>query len=192
MTLYLAAATLALFVAIAPASAQTPPVKTEKTQKAEKTEKVEKMDHKADHKMDHKADHKMDHKADKMDHAQQDHSMQDKHHGMSPWKELDAFHMLVMETWHPAKDKSDMKATRAKSAELLASAKVLAASSAPKGCDSPKVKDAVKGLPAEAQTVADLVTKKADDAALKAALKSLHDKFEVAEGGCVMQKEGKK
>ena len=183
MTRYLAAATLALVVAIAPASAQTPPVKTEKTQKAEKTEKVEKMDHKADHKMDHKAD---------KDHAKQDHSMQDMHHAMSPWKELDAFHMLVMETWHPAKDKGDMKATRAKSAELLASAKVLAASSAPKGCDSPKVKDAVKGLPAEAQTVADLVTKKADDAALKAALKSLHDKFEVAEGGCVMPKEGKK
>jgi len=180
MTRHLAAATVALFVAIAPVSAQTPPAKTEKAEKVEKAEKAEKMDH------------KMDHKAEKMDHAKQEHSMQDMKHAMSPWKELDAFHMLVMETWHPAKDKGDMKATRAKSADLLASAKALAASSAPKGCDSPKVKDAVKGLPAEAQIVADHVTKKSDDATLKAALKSLHDKFEVAEGGCMMPKEGKK
>ena len=124
-------------------------------------------------------------KMDKMDHSKMEQEM---HHAMSPWKELDAFHVLVMATWHPAKDKSDMAPTRAKSSELLASAKVLAASTAPKGCDTPKVKDAVKGLPAEAQGVADLVTKKADDATLKAALKTLHDKFEVAEGGCAMPK----
>ena len=165
MTRHFAAAAAALFIAASSASAQTPPA-----QPPAKGDKMGQMDHAKEHA--------------KME--------QDMHHAMSPWKELDAFHMLVMATWHPAKDKGDMTATRAKSAELVASAKTLAASSAPKGCDAPKVKDAVKGLPAEAQNVADLVTKKADDATLKAALKTLHDKFEVAEGGCVMPKEGKK
>ena len=71
-------------------------------------------------------------------------------------------------------------------------ASTLAASTAPKGCDAPKVVEAAKGLPAVAQNVADLVTKKADDATLKAALKTLHDKFEVVEGGCVKPKGEKK
>ena len=110
---------------------------------------------------------------------------------MSPWKELDEFHMLVMDTWHPAKDKSDMAPTRAKAGDLVKSAKKLAASTAPAGCDSPKLKEAATGMPGYAQNVADLVGKKADDAALKAALKTMHDKFEVIEGGCSMPKDKK-
>ncbi|MCC6244386.1 MAG: hypothetical protein IT353_16205 [Gemmatimonadaceae bacterium] len=121
--------------------------------------------------MEHKMEHKMD-----------------EGHAMSPWKELDGYHMLMMATWHPAKDKGDMAPTRAKIGEMVASAKVLAASKAPKGCDSPKLAVAAKALPVETQGVADLVAKKADDATLKAALKALHEKFDVLEEGCVMPK----
>ena len=128
------------------------------------------------------AEHKMDHKMEHKDDAS---------HAMSPWKELDAYHMLMMATWHPAKDKSDMAPTRAKIGEMVASAKVLAASKAPKGCDAPAVKAAATALPAETQGVADLVAKKADDATLKSALKALHEKFDVLEEGCVMPKAGK-
>jgi hypothetical protein len=128
------------------------------------------------------AEHKMDHKMEHKD---------DANHAMSPWKELDAYHMLMMATWHPAKDKSDMAPTRAKIGEMVASAKVLAASKAPKGCDAPAVKAAASALPAETQSVADLVAKKADDATLKSALKALHEKFDVLEEGCVMPKAGK-
>lgn len=124
--------------------------------------------------MDHKMEHKME-----SDHA------------MSPWKEMDAYHMLMMATWHPAKDKGDMAPTRAKINEMVASAKVLAASAAPKGCDSPKLKEAAAGLVEQTQGVADMVAKKADDVALKAAMKALHDKFDVLEEGCVMPKSGK-
>jgi len=126
--------------------------------------------------MDHKMDHKME---GEMNHA------------MSPWKEMDAYHMLMMATWHPAKDKGDMAPTRARINEMVASAKVLAASSAPKGCDSPKLKEASAGLVSQTQGVADLVAKQADDVALKAAMKALHDKFDVLEEGCVMPKAGK-
>jgi hypothetical protein len=124
--------------------------------------------------------HKMGH----MEHAKE----QEASHTMSPWKELDAYHMLMMATWHPAKDKGDMAPTRAKIGEMVASAKTLAASPAPKGCDSPKLKAAATALPIETQGVADLVAKKADDAALKNALKDLHEKFDVLEEGCVMPK----
>ena len=125
---------------------------------------------------------------DKMDHSKMG---QEKMHAMSPWKELDAYHMLMMATWHPAKDKSDMAPTRAKIGEMVASAKMLAASTAPKGCDGPKLKETAAALPGATQGVADLVAKKADDATLQAALKDLHEKFDVLEEGCVMPKAPK-
>ena len=172
MTRFIATAATALLFAAGSMSAQTPPPKVEKVEKkVEKAEKAEKVE-----------------KVEKMDHGQMD---QDKHHAMSPWKELDEFHMLVMDTWHPAKEKNDMKPTREKANDLVKSARKLAASPAPAGCDSPKLKEAAAGMPTYAQNVSDLVAKKADDAALKAALKTMHDKFEVIEGGCTKPKDKK-
>jgi hypothetical protein len=125
-----------------------------------------------------------------------DHSKMEKEmgsdHAMSPWKELDAYHMLMMATWHPAKDKNDLAPTRAKATEMVTAAKTLAASMAPKGCDAPKLKETAAALPAATQGVADLVAKKSDDATLKAAMKELHDKFDVLEMGCTMPKPDKK
>jgi hypothetical protein len=122
-------------------------------------------------------------KMEAMDHSKMDMGKDEKH-GASAWKEMDAYHMLVMATWHPAKESGDMAPTRAKAKDLVAAAKVVSMSTIPKSCDSPAVKAAAKGLPMETQKVADLVAKNADDATLKAALSTLHDKFEVLEGGC--------
>ncbi len=163
MTKSFAAAAAALMISAGVAVAQQPPAKATAKPAAEQ------------------------HKMGQMDHAKE----QEASHTMSPWKELDAYHMLMMATWHPAKDKSDMAPTRAKIGDMVMSAKTLAASTAPKGCDSPKLKAAATALPIETQGVADLVAKKADDATLKAALKSLHEKFDVLEEGCVMPKSGK-
>lgn len=133
-------------------------------------------------------------KSGEMDHSKMggmDHDKMGQDHAMSPWKELDAYHMLMMATWHPAKDKSDMAPTRAKIGDMVAAAKTLAASTAPKGCDAPKVKAAAASLPKETQAVADLVSKKADDTTLKNALKELHEKFEVVEMSCTSPKSEK-
>ncbi|MBL0169616.1 MAG: hypothetical protein IPP90_02650 [Gemmatimonadaceae bacterium] len=151
--------TAALLLTAATASAQQPPVKTGGMDKA----KMEQMDH------------------SKME--------QEMNHAMSPWKELDAYHMLMMATWHPAKDKGDLAPTRAKIGDMVASAKALAGSTAPKGCDSPKLKATAAALPAETQGVADLVAAKAEDGKLKDAMKALHEKFDVLEAGCVMPKK---
>lgn len=120
--------------------------------------------------------------------AGMDHSKMEQEHGKSPWKELDAYHEFMMATWHPANGKNDLAPTRAKIVDMAASAKVLAASKAPAGCDTPKLKEAAATLSKETQGVADLVAKKADDAALKTAMKNLHDKFEVLEMGCAATK----
>jgi len=99
------------------------------------------------------------------------------------WKELDAYHMLMMATWHPAKDKNDLAPARAKMGEMVVAAKAVGASKAPASCQKPEMLKAQAGLAGETEKVAAMV-KKADDAALKAALKTLHDKFEVLEEGC--------
>lgn len=128
-----------------------------------------------------------------MDHSKMDHSAhhgaaKEEDHAASGWKELDAYHMLMMQTWHPIKSKGDVAPIRAKATDMVASAKVLAASKAPKGCDTPVLKDAAKTLVTETEGVAKLVANKADDKALSAAMKTLHDKFEVLEEGCTPAK----
>lgn len=116
-------------------------------------------------------------KTEAMDHAAM--------HGAATWKELDAYHQLMMATWHPAKEKSDMAPIRAKAGEMVASAKLVAASKAPASCASkPEVQKAQAGLPGETEKVSKLVAAKASDADVKAGLKALHDAFEVLEGGC--------
>lgn len=125
-------------------------------------------------------------KMEQMDHSKMEQEM---NHAMSPWKEMDAYHMLMMATWHPARDKGDLAPFRAKAKEMVASAKALAASTAPKGCDAPKLKETAALLPAETQGAADLVASNANDATIKSALKALHDKFDVLEMGCTMPKK---
>ena len=105
-------------------------------------------------------------------------------HANSGWKELDAYHQFLMDTWHPAKGKNDLAPTRANAVGMAAQAKVLAASAAPKGCDTPTLKATVTKLVPESQGIADLVAAKADDATLKNALSSVHTHFEVLEMGC--------
>jgi len=117
-----------------------------------------------------------------MDHSKMDHSKMD--HGAAKaegWKELDAYHMLMMATWHPTKDKNDLAPIRAKATEMVASAKLVAASKAPMSCQKPELLKAQAALPGETEKVAAMVAAKAADAELKAGLKGLHDRFDVLE-----------
>ena len=127
--------------------------------------------------MDHA---KMDHA--KMDHAKMDHAKMDHGAKADGWKELDAYHMLMMATWHPAKDKNDLAPIRAKATEMVASAKLVAASTSPMACQKPDLLKAQAALPMETEKVAAMVAAKAADADLKAGLKGLHDRFELLEG----------
>jgi hypothetical protein len=105
---------------------------------------------------------------EKMDH--------DKMEMMEPatgWKELDAFHELMAASWHPASGKNDLAPARAKEA-----------SGAPKGCDSPKLKEAVTKVAAGSHEFASLVETKAADVELKEKLGTLHKTFETVEMGC--------
>lgn len=104
-------------------------------------------------------------------------------HEASGWKELDAFHGVMAAAWHPARNDS-LGPARATASKLVEQAKLFARSTAPKACDTPAIKAAVARLVPETEAVAALVARKAEDAALKAALKTVHDTFHVAEDNC--------
>lgn len=103
---------------------------------------------------------------------------------MSGWQELDRFHMVLMQTWHPIKDKADVEPTRRSMTVMKTVAEALTASTAPKGCDTPELEKARKTLTANVAALAKLVDSKADDKAITEAMKELHDNFEVLEEGC--------
>jgi hypothetical protein len=130
--------------------------------------------HQAGHQMDHKAMHEGD------------------NHAASGWKALDAYHALMMATWHPAKDKGDMAPLKAQAVAMVTAAKAVAASTPPVGCATPALAKAAAALPGQTQAVADLVAKGTADPALKDALKGLHDHFEVLEQGCQPKAGGPK
>jgi hypothetical protein len=106
-------------------------------------------------------------------------------HAAAGWKEMDAFHLLMMQTWHPASAKNDLAPARARAGALADAARSWAAAPVPKACDTPANRAALKSLDTESRAFAELAAKPATtDAALKASLKALHDRFEPLEEGC--------
>ena len=124
----------------------------------------------------------MDHA--KMDHGAMDHAKMHGGGGTAAWKALDAYHQLMMATWHPAKDRNDLAPIRGQAEAMVKAAELVGTSTPPGSCAKPELAAARTGLAGETRKVAALVKAKADDAALKSALSKLHDAFEVLEEGC--------
>ena len=106
-------------------------------------------------------------------------------HAASGWKEMDAFHQLMMATWHPAQGKGDLAPARAQAGAMADAARTWAAAAVPTACDTPATRTALTALATDSRALAELAAKPATaDAELKAALKALHDRFEPLEHGC--------
>ena len=102
---------------------------------------------------------------------------------MSGWKELDAYHMVMMQVWHPAKEKGDLTAIRAQAAKLADAADVWAAAAIPSACDTPANRANIAKVKTESRALVALASNGAD-ADVKAALAALHDRFELVNRGC--------
>jgi hypothetical protein len=102
---------------------------------------------------------------------------------MSGWKELDAYHMVMMRVWHPAKEKGDLAPIRAQAGALAASAETLQKGAIPAACDTPANREHVAAVQRDSHALAALVGN-GSDAAVLDALRALHDRFEVVNRGC--------
>lgn len=108
-------------------------------------------------------------------------------HMMGPWTEMNAFHQVMAAAWHPASEKNDLAPLRSRGKDLLTAAESWAGSkppAMPASCASAPVRTAVEKVVAESRALVALLDAGADDAKLKAALRTVHDAFEIAEKGC--------
>lgn len=101
----------------------------------------------------------------------------------SGWGELDAFHTLLMSTWHPA-EKDSLSMARSLAATLAAAADAWAGSKGPASCDNADLRKALPAIVADAKRYAASAAK-ASDADVKAALKKVHDGFEAVGEPCI-------
>ena len=108
---------------------------------------------------------------------------------MTGWKELDAFHMTMMATWHPAKD-GDLTAIRGKSGEMATKAEAWSKSAPPAACDNAETKTKVAAIATDAKALDALVAAKGEDAKVKESLKALHDSFEHVMKACAPKGHG--
>jgi len=107
-------------------------------------------------------------------------------HMMSPWKEMNDFHRLLGETWHPA-SKDNLVPLRARATDLKAAAAAWATSKAPvspASCASEEVRTAITKVAKDTRGIVAMIAAGADDNWLAASLKGVHESFEVAEKSC--------
>ena len=102
---------------------------------------------------------------------------------MSGWKELDAYHMVMMGAWHPAKEKNDLAPVRQLAAKLSEASEAWSKAAIPPACDTPDNRSGIARIQADSRALAALVAKGTDEE-VKAALKNLHDRFEVVNRSC--------
>ena len=108
---------------------------------------------------------------------------EDHHHGAGAdhaaskeWKEMDDFHMVMAESFHPYKDSANLKPAKEKAPELAASASAWKDSAFPEGVSKEKVKDKLDRLAKLTDEFSRDVTAGSDEA-VAAKLTALHDLF---------------
>ena len=92
------------------------------------------------------------------------------------WKEMDEFHMVMAETFHPYKDSSNLEPAKTKAGELAASAEQWASSKLPKKVDNDEMKGKLEELKNECAAFVQTVSA-ADEKAIGDQLTKVHDLF---------------
>ncbi len=94
------------------------------------------------------------------------------------WKEMDDFHMIMAETFHPYKDSSNLEPAKSRADELLKAANEWASAPLPERVDNEEMRSQLEQLRSEAATLAESV-RSSDDNVVASHLTELHDTFHV-------------
>ena len=103
---------------------------------------------------------------------------------MEKWPELNTFHRVMSQTFHPMED-GNFKPVRTRSAEMYQKASALAKAKIPGEFNKPEVATAVKSLKADSKKLDKAIRKGASDKAVEQQLVALHDTFHAIVGACV-------
>lgn len=94
----------------------------------------------------------------------------------SDWKEMDEFHMIMAETFHPYKDSSNLEPAKTRAAELATAADRWASASLPAKVDNEEIKTKLQQLRSETAALAGNA-RAGDDNVLAEQLTKVHDIF---------------
>jgi hypothetical protein len=92
------------------------------------------------------------------------------------WKEMDEFHMVMAETFHPYKDSADLAPVKAKIKDLVAAADKWSQSELPEKVENDEMKSKLQQLKGETEALADIVEIN-NDAAIGDQLTKVHNLF---------------
>src|SRR5436190_13180639 len=92
------------------------------------------------------------------------------------WKEMEEFHNVMAQTFHPAEE-GKMEPIKSRSQEMLDKAIAWESSTAPAGYDQNAVKKTLKDLVKGAKEINKLIKENAQDNIIKEKLSGLHDIF---------------
>jgi hypothetical protein len=105
------------------------------------------------------------------------------------WKEMDDFHMVMAEAFHPFKDSANLAPAKAKAGDLAASAQQWANAPVPEKVNNDEMKGKLEEL--KNQTAAFVQTvASADDKVIGDELTKLHDLFHAIQEAWYGDKEG--
>jgi hypothetical protein len=110
--------------------------------------------------------------------------------GGDGWKELEAFHTVMAETFHPAED-GNLQPVRDRASDLLARATTWQASTVPLGYDREKTARSLTTLVDKCKQVEAAVKAKKSDTELMNLITEAHDAFHAIVETC-RTKEGEK
>jgi len=99
------------------------------------------------------------------------------------WKEMEDYHFLMAETFHPAEEKN-FEPIRTKAEELAKSAETWQNATPPPAFDKSEIKEKIGLLAIESRELADFVQTQPTDEALFEKLNALHDRFHETMGAC--------
>ncbi|HEY3403338.1 MAG TPA: hypothetical protein VGK59_08135 [Ohtaekwangia sp.] len=112
----------------------------------------------------------------KKEEATHEHGHEHKHEAAEAWKEMDDFHMVMAEAFHPYMDSSNLEPAKASVSILAEHAAKWAASPIPEKKDAEKIKPKLEQLSKDAAAFAETV-KAGDDKKIADELTKLHDLF---------------
>lgn len=92
------------------------------------------------------------------------------------WKQMDDFHMVMAETFHPYKDSANLEPVKSRANELATSAASWSTAELPKKVDNEDMKAKLEQLKTETSTLASTVTG-GDDKLIGDQLTKVHDLF---------------
>lgn len=102
---------------------------------------------------------------------------------MSEWPELNAFHIIISQTFHPSEE-GNLEPLKAHSSDLKEKAATLSDSKFPSDFNTDKIKAAVKKLKEETVEMDNMVIQKKSDKELANFISRVHDTFHEIIGLC--------